>query len=153
MKKIVCMMLGLSMALSLAACSETKSAEPKEHKKEKQETAAALQKEQAESIKLLKKEAVDVNKGLISEPEKHKGTTVKASGKISGDVKALTKGMGGSFNLIVKLGNKNETFKVLNYTMNNGLNNGDKVTVYGSFRGKEANSGKLLIQATLIEES
>ncbi|MDM5314711.1 hypothetical protein QUF49_01830 [Fictibacillus sp. b24] len=140
----------LVLVLALAGCSEEKAKpeakeETEKRANEDQNTKDDLAGQQAEVIKNMEKNAVQLDpSALESDPSAYNEKIIKATGTVTAHEE---KGMGSSFEMKVGA----TTFKVMNFTMDSSFKEGSEITVYGNVKnGKDAKSGLPLINATYI---
>lgn len=137
-----------ALVLLMAACSEEET-EPAATQEEP-ETEEAAGPSQEELNEQMKEEATEIDFVEANGGDLSPGTKVKATGEISAlDPTGLR---GGDFMLSVEEGDGFGVYSVTNLnTVEIPLEEGQTVTVYGTFDGAEEGTSMPMITATIIE--
>lgn len=137
-----------ALVLLMAACSEEET-EPAATQEEI-ETEEAAGPSQEELNEQMKEEAIEIDFVEANGGDLAEGTKVKATGELSAlDPSGLR---GGDFMLSVEEGDGFGVYDVSNFnTVEIPLEEGQTVTVYGTFAGPEEGTSMPMITATIIE--
>ena len=129
----------------VAGCSSEEVSEEKESDVKETISEKESEESQEESDEKRKDESVPM---VIDEVEE--GESVHAKGKVEGS--GETVGIGDTFILKTEEENEYGVFLIYNLTTNEGIQDGDNITVYGTYDGEDEETGLHIINGTVIEK-